>query len=204
MAKQKPHDIIGSVTSHDWPEPGPPGASEPAGGDHPPPALPPHVERLRSVEIFAKLNDDELAAVAKCVHERKAGEDQVLIKEGVPGESLYIIDHGSVVVEKTIGKKAVKLATLSDGAVFGEMSLIDNFPTSASVRTTAPSTFLLISRLDLNVLLTWDTVLASKMWRSFTEMLCYRVRASNERLMEKFGESAGRELMGAAEGIEPR
>lgn len=159
---------------------------------------------LRGIEIFGKLSEAELDAVAKCIVERDSAPGEVLIREAEPGESLFVIRKGRVAVEKTTGGRKIQLAELGPGAVFGEMSLIDNFPTSASVVALEPSSFFLIGRLDLNVLLSWDTVLASKMWRSFTEMLCYRVRASNERLLERYGDDAHRELLPATDGIEAR
>ena len=160
-----------------------------------------HVELLRATELFAKLTNDELAAVERCVveHEAKAGE--VLIREGQPGQSLYLLRKGKVLVEKSVGEQRVKLAELGEGAAFGEMSLIDSAPTSASVTAVEASSLLVISRLDLNVLLTWDTVLGSKMWRSFTEMLCTRLRAANEKMAGSLGEQS-REFISAAVGID--
>ena len=163
-----------------------------------------HTELLRKSEIFAKLSDDELQAVSRCVEERDAEAGAVLIREGVPGDSLFVIREGKVVVEKMVGERKVQLAELDAGCVVGEMSLIDNFPTSATVSAVEDSKFLVISRIDLNVLLNWDTVLAAKMWRSFTEMLCYRVRSSNERLLERFGEDAKDEVVATSHGVESK
>ena len=151
-----------------------------------------NIDLLRATGVFSKLSDAELEAVARCVVERDVPEGACLIREGQAGESLYIIRSGRVMVEKTVGDRT---AELGDGAVFGEMSLIDNFPTSASVTTLAPCSLLLIGRLDLNVLLTWDTVLGAKMWRSFTEMLCRRLRASNEDMLARYGDRAPREYI---------
>jgi len=163
-----------------------------------------YTDLLQKTEIFSKLAPAELESVARCVAERTTPAGEILIKEGDPGQALFLIRDGRVTVEKTVDGKAIELADLGPGAVFGEMSLIDNFPTSASVIARADCDFLVISRLDLDVLLNWDTVLASKMWRSFTQMLCYRVRASNERLLERFGNDATRELISATDGIESR
>lgn len=160
-----------------------------------------NAELLRRTEIFSKLSDDELAAVGRCVLDRNAVAGEVLIEEGKAGESLFIIRSGKVVVEKRVGDQKALLAELGDGDVFGEMSLIDNFPTSASVAAAADTSLLLVSRLDLNVLLTWDTVLGSKMWRSFTEMLCYRLRASNDKLL---GAESPKEYISASIGIESK
>ena len=162
------------------------------------------IELLRGTQIFSKLSDEELQAVTRCVSERTAAAGEILIREGQPGESLFLIRKGKVVVTRSIGPRRVVLADLGPGAVFGEMSLIDNFPTSASVTAEEPSSFLLIGRLDLNVLLTWDTVLASKMWRSFTEMLCYRLRATNEKLLERLGGEGHHDLIATTADIEAR
>jgi CRP/FNR family transcriptional regulator/CRP/FNR family cyclic AMP-dependent transcriptional regulator len=163
-----------------------------------------HIELLQGTELFAKLSAEELTAVARCVVERQAEAGELLIKEGQPGEALFLIESGKVVVEKSVRDKKVQLATLGPGAVFGEMSLIDSFWTSASVTTTAPTRLLVLGRLDLNVLLTWDTLLASKMWRSFTEMLCHRLRATNEKLFERLGEDAPRDLLAHTADLEAR
>ena len=163
-----------------------------------------YVELLGSTDIFSKLDANELEAVSRCIVEQGADAGEVLITEGQPGEALFLIRDGKVIVQKKHEDKTVDLAELAAGSVFGEMSLIDSFPTSATVTALEKSSFLLVSRLDLNVLLNWDTLLAAKMWRSFTEMLCYRVRASNERLLARFGEDATRELIGSTDGIQAK
>jgi CRP-like cAMP-binding protein len=109
-----------------------------------------------------------------------------------------------VTVEKTLGERRIRLAELGPGAAFGEMSLIDNIPTSATVTAVAPVQLLLISRLDLNVLLNWDTVLAAKMWRSFTEMLCHRLRSTNEKLSERLDHQVGHDLIASTADIDAR
>lgn len=53
-------------------------------------------------------------------------------EDGLPPRYAALSDC-RVAVEKTVGDKTMKLAELGAGAVFGEMSLIDNFPTSAGV-----------------------------------------------------------------------
>jgi CRP-like cAMP-binding protein len=162
------------------------------------------VDLLRATELFAKLTAEELDSVARCVAERDVAPGEVLIREDQPGQSLFLLRHGKVAVEKTLAGRTIRLAELGPGAVFGEMSLIDNFPTSASVVAVEPCSLLLIGRLDLNVLLNWDTVLAAKMWRSFTEMLCYRLRSTNERLLARLGDDAGHELIAGTVDIDAR
>jgi CRP-like cAMP-binding protein len=74
-------------------------------------------------------------------------ETQV-IQEGAPGLGLFVVLAGEVEVTKRPagGEAEVPLARLRAGEVFGEMSLINNQPTSASVRTVRRSTILFLAR----------------------------------------------------------
>ena len=154
------------------------------------------IAMLRETPLFRHLEADELEAVAKCVREDSFQAGQTIIEEGAPGQALYIVRRGKVRVEKQAQDKKLTLAELGEGQAFGEMSLIDSFPTSASVVAVEPSELASIGRLDLNVLLNWDTILAAKMWRSFTEMLSVRLREMNDRMLSRYGEVLdGRELV---------
>lgn len=63
---------------------------------------------------------------------RYAPNDRI-IRENDAGESTYIIESGSVAVTKESNGKPVRIATLGKGATFGEMSMVDDLPRSASV-----------------------------------------------------------------------
>jgi CRP-like cAMP-binding protein len=77
-------------------------------------------------------------------HEVAAGTDLIREGESVPG--LYLILSGSVDVWKRDGDQKVLLATLASGEVFGEMSLLNDTPASASVTAAQRSTVLVLSR----------------------------------------------------------
>jgi CRP-like cAMP-binding protein len=145
---------------------------------------------LKATQLFKELDEEELDAVAKCVAELHYEPGEVVIQEKTPGQALYLVKQGKVKVEKETQGKHILLAELGPGQAFGEMSLIDSIPTSASVTAVDAADLLAIGRLDLNVLLNWNTILAAKMWRSFTEMLSIRLRDMNERLLERYGEEA--------------
>jgi CRP-like cAMP-binding protein len=77
-------------------------------------------------------------------HEIAAGTDVIREGEQVPG--LYLMLSGSVDVWKRDGDDKVLLATLGTGEVFGEMSLLNNAPATASVTAAQRSTVLLLAR----------------------------------------------------------
>lgn len=85
-------------------------------------------------------------------HEVAAQTD--LIREGEPGRGLYVVLHGSVDVSKRDGDQKVLLATLGAGDVFGEMSLLNGAPATATVTAAQRSTVLFLAREYVERLMT--------------------------------------------------
>ncbi|HEY3446391.1 MAG TPA: cyclic nucleotide-binding domain-containing protein [Myxococcales bacterium] len=102
---------------------------------------------LRSSDVFRLLSDASRHALADKfrLHQSAAGE--VLLVEGQPGRGLYVLLRGRCEVA---GRKAeggfVRYPDLTEGAVFGETSLLHGTQVTASVRTAAPSLLLGIDR----------------------------------------------------------
>lgn len=149
---------------------------------------------LKETALFEALDPEELEAVAKCVVERIYNAGETVIQEATPGEALFLVKSGKLRVEKQAGGKKVVLADPGPGKTVGEMALIDSYPTSAAVLAAEDSILIAVGRLDLNVLLTWNPILAAKMWRSFTQMLSERLRSTNEQMLERYGEEAIRNV----------
>ncbi|MDO8136620.1 MAG: cyclic nucleotide-binding domain-containing protein [Candidatus Brocadiales bacterium] len=61
-------------------------------------------------------------------------DGEIIVQEGSAGREMYVIQSGKVQVSKSMGSTVIVLATLGEGEVFGEMSLIDSQPRSATVR----------------------------------------------------------------------
>jgi len=93
---------------------------------------------LKSIEIFSQIPDDVLAGLALITEEESYPEGTELIKEGDIGDSMYIIQSGSM----RIHKGNVELAVIKAGNIFGEMTVLNPMPRTASA-TTLEETFLL-------------------------------------------------------------
>lgn len=78
--------------------------------------------------------------------------DEIIIREGTPGPGLYLILGGEVEVNKFEGDTRVHLANLKEGAVFGEISLVRDSPTTATVKATRGGEFLFLSKEDFQEL----------------------------------------------------
>jgi CRP-like cAMP-binding protein len=78
-------------------------------------------------------------------HEMEAGVD--IISEGEPGKGLFLVLAGEVdVITGAAGPSPAKLARLRAGDMFGEMSLVTDQPTTATVRAAIPTTVLFLAR----------------------------------------------------------
>ena len=112
------------------------------------------LESLRNIGLFSSVEDADLASIASLLIERRFPKHKTIVEEGLPGDYMYIIREGRVSVSKLSddGREKI-LEFLEAGAFFGEMSLLDNSPRSASVRALTEARVLALSRSDfLNVL----------------------------------------------------
>ncbi len=90
-------------------------------------------ELFRRVPLFSGLEDDDLQSLISATTRRKFPKDGVVFFEHDLGDALFMIVSGRVKVTilSDDGREII-LAVLSDGDFFGEMSLLDNEPRSAT------------------------------------------------------------------------
>ena len=80
--------------------------------------------------------------------------DQVICESGAPGDAMYIIEHGSVVVShRTSQGQELASETMRAGDFFGEMVLVDGGPRSARVTAAEPTRLRIVQAPDLDRLL---------------------------------------------------
>jgi len=134
---------------------------------------------LKSVWLFKGFRMDEMVECLLHTEKTVAFPDQEIIREGSPGEFVYILVAGRVaVIKETPGSAGQVLATLEPGQSFGEMSLVENSPCSASVRALEECTLLRISQADF-----WKMPgVSAKLYKNIAGLLSSRLRHSNELL----------------------
>ncbi|HEX8796653.1 MAG TPA: DUF1003 domain-containing protein [Polyangiaceae bacterium] len=103
---------------------------------------------LANIPLFESLDAAELAALAAQLEERRCAKDEVVFRQGDPGDRLFIIRDGAVVISHGEGKARVDLATLSNGQYFGELSLFDGEARSATATARRDTTLLVLPRAD--------------------------------------------------------
>ena len=140
---------------------------------------------LKTLPIFEDLSIDEMRDFYKLCEPIALAAGEVLIEQGRPGQALYIIREGSIAVVSVEGKIEKPIATLPAGTFVGEMSLIDEAPTSARVKAAEPVKAFRIRKDSFRSYLYTHDLVAMRVYRSFTRTLAERLREANAKLAAK-------------------
>jgi CRP/FNR family transcriptional regulator, cyclic AMP receptor protein len=110
---------------------------------------------LAQVPLFERLDEEERALLAAQLEDVEFAPGQLVFKRGDPGDAIFIVSSGEVeiFVEDTTGQRIV-FETAKRGDFFGELSLLDGDPRSASAVAIGATRALRIDRQDLTLLFT--------------------------------------------------
>ena len=140
------------------------------------------IERIlsvRKIPLFVNLRIRELSAIASAADARRCGKNEVVVREGDPGDALYLVVEGelTVVKEMRTGRGWI-LETIRKDDFFGEMALLDRKPRSASVRTDSECLLLVIKTDDFTTIMeSYPTIPIN-----ICNILGRRIRALQSRL----------------------
>ncbi|MGH8064371.1 MAG: Crp/Fnr family transcriptional regulator [Candidatus Entotheonellia bacterium] len=141
----------------------------------------PSKEVLRAVPLFAELDDQELESIYAIARKRTYPKGSFIFLEGDPGDAFYLILTGEVkVVTQGVDGREFILAVQRAGDFFGEMSLFDGQPRSASVVTTEDATFLILYKPKFLDQVKHSAPILFK----FLITLCQRFRESDMKLRD--------------------
>ncbi|MFK7860031.1 MAG: Crp/Fnr family transcriptional regulator [Granulosicoccus sp.] len=158
------------------------------------------VSLLSHVELFSHLTNEQLEQLAAQARELTFRKHAVMMNEGDPGESMFVIKSGAVKVflSDEDGRELV-LYEQGTGAVIGDIALLDNEPRSASVMTLEPVVALMIGKQAFLDCLRQSPETAINIIRSLTTRLRDATEGSRRlaldnvyrRLVDKLHELAG-------------
>ena len=97
--------------------------------------------KLQKVPLFAGLNDEAVDYHWEGVTETRVADGSVIIAQGEPGNRFFLVGEGSVRVCRHLGQaNEIELGRLGTGEFFGEMSILETLPRSASVQAVGDTT----------------------------------------------------------------
>jgi hypothetical protein len=122
---------------------------------------------LKPVPLFAELNDEERAQVARLFKERRFSAGETVVREGTEGAAFFVIDSG----EATVLVGGEQRATLGPGDYFGEIALIDEGSRLATVTAATDLTCQGITLWDFRPLVEHNGALAWKLLQATVKKL---------------------------------
>ncbi|MEO8362477.1 MAG: Crp/Fnr family transcriptional regulator [Vicinamibacteria bacterium] len=136
-------------------------------------------EFLKSVPLFSRLGEGSLDSILRLTRRKRFKKDDIVFHEKEAGDTLYVILHGRVKVA-IFGDdgKEVTLSILTDGDFFGEMSLLDSEPRSATTIAEGECELLTLHRDDFMRALDQDPGMST----SLIQILANRLRKANQQI----------------------
>lgn len=134
---------------------------------------------FRSVPLFSSLTAEELGDLLRAVRPADLKYDQALFRHGDPGDAAYVIEKGEVEIVSPGGDI---IAILRDGAVFGELALLDGVPRSATVIARVDTRLFRIDKAEFDELRRTLRPAAYRLMRALARSLSGRIRSTNAQI----------------------
>jgi len=139
-------------------------------------------EFLQRVSLFQDISRREFGALFQCLVARQYHGGEVLCREGDIGRALFILEEGEVeIYRKRPDGESRKIATLKAGDYFGEISLIDEQPRTATVTAVGAVRAYLLYKTEIDKLLRVAPRIAAAIMTHLAALLAVRLRASMNR-----------------------
>src|SRR5437899_5608459 len=140
---------------------------------------------LKSVKLFREFTDSELLAFAGRLEERNLKPRQVLFREGDPGEEMFVVRKGTSIISKVVsGNVEQVLARAEAGDFFGEMSLFDRSPRSATISAETDVALLVLDPENLKRLTGENPGAAAAFFHALVLVFIERLRESGNLVAE--------------------
>ncbi len=148
---------------------------------------------LERVRVFSLLSRDDVERVTAHLTSVELAEGQTLFREGEPGTELYILAEGKVAISISLPDGAEQqIAQFAPGDFFGEMSIFDNAPRSATCRALIHSVVFSLSKDAFSDIIARHPRIALKLMYRMLNVTTQRLRDTSQFVSEMvlWGESA--------------
>ena len=140
---------------------------------------------LRQVSLFRDIADSERQAIWSRLEERRLRRGEALFRERDAGTEMFFIHTGMVIVSKFVaGRVEQVLARLGPGDFFGEMSLFDGRPRSATIQAETDTVLYWLDGANLEELINENPRAATAFFKQLVQVFIKRLRDSSDLVAE--------------------
>ena len=148
------------------------------------------LEALRSVPLFASLDDDAARELRSLLSDKRVPQNTRLFRQGDKGDAMYLIESGRVRISiRDEDEQEVILAELAQGDFFGEMSIIDGRQRSADANVIDDAQLAILSREAFLTFVRSNPDVALEMLSALTD----RLRRTDELLRSRVSRNVNEE-----------
>lgn len=144
----------------------------------------PKREFLQNLAVFGGLSDSAMDRVIAHLRRRSLPAESEIVAEGAFAREMFVVEDGEVEVLVRREAQELVLAVLRRGACFGEMSLLDIQPRSATVRTRSPATLLVLGYRDVQAIQAADPEAFTMLVMNTAREVSRRLRLANQLLVD--------------------
>ena len=139
------------------------------------------VIHLEKIYIFSDLQVRELAAIGSVTVERECQKEEIVVREGEPGDTMFLIISGGFSVIQSHGTEHETLInTITEGNYFGEMALFEGKPRANTVRTNTDAKLLVLGKRQFEEIMRHFPQIPINICRVFSQ----RIRESEKKSLD--------------------
>lgn len=143
------------------------------------------LELLTQVDIFQGVSASVLTELLNTAETLEVEAGDVLFREGEPGGAMYLVASGAIELTQSVkAQTEQRLALLDRGQIFGELSIFDDLPRSATAQAFVKSTVLRFPGANFHRLLDSEQALAPQLLRNLVKKLSLRLRDADQEIRE--------------------
>ena len=143
------------------------------------------IDLLIEIPMFDQIKADDLKILARNMNFMDFQPREVIFTEGDKGDFVCFVTKGALdVVKKNEKGKDVVIASLGKGRSIGEMSIIDDFPRSATVKAKTQSTLLILTRKSFDQMLEQHPQIGVKLLKGIAKFLSMNMRKTSSLLAD--------------------
>ncbi len=151
------------------------------------------LDLLKKITLFQDLDESEINLILTLTVPHQIAAGAVIIQEGDAGDSMYILCQGEVEITKRLGlvldevtphERIIIRLKAEEGVCFGEMSLLENEPRSATVTALTDCFLMEMSRKDFMDLIRRNSDMGCKILLRLSQMLSKYLRKTNQDMVK--------------------